>query len=67
MAPPSGSASYKKKDGTLTISQDSQSVSWIPAASGASGSITLSVAHITSMFYLVWVVVNGLNGSLELN
>ena len=48
MAPPSGSAAYKKKDGTLTISQDRESVSWIPAAGGASGSVKLSVAHITS-------------------
>lgn len=50
MAPPSGSAAYKKKDGTLTLSQDRQSVSWIPSAGGASGSITLPVATITSKF-----------------
>ncbi|KAI9932972.1 hypothetical protein ASPWEDRAFT_100272 [Aspergillus wentii DTO 134E9] len=49
MAPPSGSAAYKKKDGTLTMSQDRQSVSWIPAAGGASGTITLSVTHITNL------------------
>ncbi|KAA8648663.1 TFIIH subunit TFB1 family protein [Aspergillus tanneri] len=48
MAPPSGSAAYKKKDGTLTMSQDRQSVSWIPAAGGASGTISLPVAQITS-------------------
>ena len=50
MAPPSGSAAYKKKDGTLTMSQDRQSVSWIPAAGGASGTITLPVAQITSAY-----------------
>ncbi|EAW10603.1 TFIIH subunit TFB1 family protein [Aspergillus clavatus NRRL 1] len=49
MAPPSGSAAYKKKDGTLTMSQDRQSVSWIPAAGGAAGMITLSVAQITNL------------------
>ncbi|KAL3479139.1 hypothetical protein BJX99DRAFT_223165 [Aspergillus californicus] len=49
MAPPSGSAAYKKKDGTLTISPDRQSISWIPAASGASGTITLTVSHITNL------------------
>ncbi|KAL5049004.1 hypothetical protein BDW71DRAFT_176986 [Aspergillus fruticulosus] len=49
MAPPSGSAAYKKKDGTLTMSPDSQSVSWIPAAGGASGTITISVTQITNL------------------
>ncbi|KAL4808313.1 hypothetical protein BDV18DRAFT_134676 [Aspergillus unguis] len=49
MAPPSGSAAYKKKDGTLTISPDRQSVSWIPAAGGASGTITISVAQISNL------------------
>ncbi|KAB8070860.1 hypothetical protein BDV29DRAFT_180111 [Aspergillus leporis] len=49
MAPPSGSAAYKKKDGTLTISQDGQSISWIPAAGGATGTITLSVAQVTNL------------------
>ncbi|KAE8377740.1 hypothetical protein BDV26DRAFT_262850 [Aspergillus bertholletiae] len=49
MAPPSGSAAYKKKDGTLTMSQDCQSISWIPAAGGATGTITLPVAQITNL------------------
>ncbi|KAL2866539.1 TFIIH subunit TFB1 family protein [Aspergillus lucknowensis] len=49
MAPPSGSVAYKKKDGTLTMSADGQSVSWIPAAGGASGTITISVAQITNL------------------
>ncbi|KAL4782843.1 hypothetical protein BJX76DRAFT_349072 [Aspergillus varians] len=49
MAPPSGSAAYKKKDGTLTMSPDRQSVSWIPAAGGASGTITISVVQITNL------------------
>jgi transcription initiation factor TFIIH subunit 1 len=48
MAPPSGSATYKKKDGTLTMSQDHQSVSWIPAAGGASG-FTLPVGQVTNL------------------
>ncbi|KAL4888319.1 hypothetical protein BDV59DRAFT_188814 [Aspergillus ambiguus] len=54
MAPPSGSATYKtqdgsKKDGTLTMSQDGQSVSWIPAAGGASQAVTLPVSQITNL------------------
>ncbi|KAL3489379.1 hypothetical protein BJX62DRAFT_209350 [Aspergillus germanicus] len=49
MAPPSGSAAYKKKDGTLTMSPDRQSVSWIPAAGGASGTITIPVSHVTNL------------------
>ncbi|GLA39384.1 RNA polymerase II transcription factor B subunit 1 [Aspergillus niger] len=49
MTPPSGSAAYKKKDGTLTIAQDRQSISWIPAAGGAAGAITLPVAQITNL------------------
>ncbi|KAL4921768.1 hypothetical protein BDW62DRAFT_174441 [Aspergillus aurantiobrunneus] len=49
MAPPSGSAAYKKKDGTLTMSADRQSVSWIPAAGGASGTITISVSQVTNL------------------
>lgn len=50
MTPPSGSAAYKKKDGTLAMAQDRQSVSWIPSAGGASGVITLPVVQITSMY-----------------
>ncbi|KAI9375323.1 hypothetical protein BJX61DRAFT_539983 [Aspergillus egyptiacus] len=49
MAPPSGSAAYKKKDGTLTMSSDRQTISWIPAAGGASGTITISVSQITNL------------------
>ncbi|TQB72714.1 RNA polymerase II transcription factor B subunit 1 [Monascus purpureus] len=48
-SPPSGSAAYKKKDGTLVMAQDRQSVTWIPAAGGASGTITISVSHITNL------------------
>lgn len=48
MAPPSGAASYKKKDGTLTLSEDEQTVSWSPAVAGAS-SLTIPVSTITSM------------------
>ncbi|KAL4958410.1 hypothetical protein BDW69DRAFT_153993, partial [Aspergillus filifer] len=49
MAPPSGMAAYKKKDGTLTVSPDSQSVSWIPAAGGAPGALNISVANVTNL------------------
>ncbi|KAL1985868.1 hypothetical protein VTN96DRAFT_7246 [Rasamsonia emersonii] len=47
--PPSGSAAYKKKDGTLTMSKDRQSLSWIPAAGGAAGALTIEVKNITNL------------------
>ena len=44
-----GSAAYKKKDGTLTLSKDSQSVSWTPVAPpGSKPALTLTVPQITS-------------------
>lgn len=49
MSPPSGAASYKKKDGTLAISTDEKSVSWSPAVAGAGNTITIPVLNITSM------------------
>ncbi|CAI7598530.1 unnamed protein product [Penicillium bialowiezense] len=49
MSPPSGAASYKKKDGTLAISTDELSVSWNPTAAGAAKSITITVASITNL------------------
>ena len=64
MAPPSGSAAYKKRDGTLRISDDSQSISWVPAG-GASGSITLPVGHITSMLFFLLVSVAKLGGWID--
>lgn len=48
MAPPSGAASYKKKDGILTLSQDEQSLTWNPAAAD-SAALTIHVSKITSM------------------
>lgn len=49
MAPPRGSAAYKKKDGTLALSKDIQSVSWTPMAPpGSKAALTLSVSSITS-------------------
>lgn len=48
MAPPSGAASYKKKDGTLTLTDDEQTLTWSPAAAGVS-TLTLPVSKITSM------------------
>ena len=48
MAPPRGSAAYKKKDGTLALSRDSHSVSWTPAAPGSKPALTLPVTSITS-------------------
>ena len=49
MAPPRGSAAYKKKDGTLALSTDSQTVSWTPIApKGSKPALTLPVSSITS-------------------
>ncbi|OXV11304.1 hypothetical protein Egran_00935 [Elaphomyces granulatus] len=47
--PPSGSAAYKKKDGTLTMSKDRQSISWIPVAGGAGGALAIEVRNITNL------------------
>ncbi|KAI9711133.1 MAG: hypothetical protein M1812_007237 [Candelaria pacifica] len=50
MAPPSGSATYKKKDGTLALSKDSNSVSWTPVAPpGAAPALVITVASITNL------------------
>ncbi|KAJ5183577.1 General transcription and DNA repair factor IIH subunit tcf-29 [Penicillium capsulatum] len=48
MAPPSGAASYKKKDGTLTIAPDEQILTWTPAVAGMSG-LRISVPTITNL------------------
>lgn len=49
MAPPRGSAAYKKKDGTLALSKDGRSVSWTPVAPPRSEpALTLPVSTITS-------------------
>lgn len=48
MAPPSGAASYKKKDGILTLTDDEQTLTWTPAAAGVS-TLTMPVSQITSM------------------
>lgn len=49
MAPPRGSAAYKKKDGTLTLSKDGQTVAWTPVAPPRSQpALVLHVSKITS-------------------
>ena len=49
MAPPRGSAAYKKKDGTLAVSKDGHSVSWTPVAPPRSQPVlALPVSNITS-------------------
>ena len=49
MAPPRGSAAYKKKDGILSVSKDGQSVSWTPVAPPRSEpALALPVPSITS-------------------
>ena len=49
MAPPRGSATYKKKDGTLAVSRDGQVLSWTPVAPPRSQpALELSVLAIIS-------------------
>ncbi|KAI9761482.1 MAG: hypothetical protein M4579_000992 [Chaenotheca gracillima] len=50
MPPPKGSASYKKKDGTLAVARDLQSISWTPITPpGAPSAVTLPVSCITNL------------------
>ncbi|KAL8741534.1 MAG: hypothetical protein Q9190_005862, partial [Brigantiaea leucoxantha] len=50
MAPPRGSATYKKQDGTLAVSRDGQSVSWTPVTPpGTKPSLTMAVSTITNL------------------
>lgn len=53
MAPIKGAAAYKKKDGTLAISPDQQSVQWL--AHGSDKAVAIPVASITSMFMVMVV------------
>lgn len=49
MAPLRGSAAYKKKDGTLAISKDGQTLSWTPVVPPRSEpALTVPVSSITS-------------------
>ncbi|KAI9777593.1 MAG: RNA polymerase II transcription factor B subunit 1 [Geoglossum umbratile] len=48
MTLPRGSVSYKKKDGVLSLSRDSQSVSWTPASAGPA-TLTIVVSSITNL------------------
>ncbi|KAJ5133618.1 General transcription and DNA repair factor IIH subunit tcf-29 [Penicillium atrosanguineum] len=48
MAPPSGAASYKKKDGILTLSRDEESLTWNPAAADVAA-LTIHVSKITNL------------------
>jgi hypothetical protein len=50
MATVKGSAAYKKKDGTLTVSKDQKTIQWTPIAPrGAPPGITITISEITSM------------------
>lgn len=62
MAPPRGSAAYKKKDGTLALSKDGQSVSWTPVAPpGSKPALTLPLPIITSeSAYMAWLMYYGI-------
>tara|TARA_R110002060_G_scaffold18542_5_gene25467 strand:- start:502 stop:723 length:222 start_codon:yes stop_codon:yes gene_type:complete len=50
MAPITGAAAYKKKDGTLTIAKDQKSIVWLPHA-GSDKGLTIPVANITSTLF----------------
>ncbi|KAI9046747.1 hypothetical protein LZ554_009485 [Drepanopeziza brunnea f. sp. 'monogermtubi'] len=47
MAPISGAAAYKKKDGILAVSNDQQSIQWL--ANGSEKGVTIPVANITNL------------------
>ncbi|KAI9730781.1 MAG: RNA polymerase II transcription factor B subunit 1 [Claussenomyces sp. TS43310] len=50
MALPKGSAAYKKKDGTLTLSKDQKSILWSPITPrGAPPGVTINVSDITNL------------------
>lgn len=51
MAPIRGSAAYKKKDGTLALSKDGQTVAWTPVVPpGSRPSVVVHVSKITSQY-----------------
>jgi transcription initiation factor TFIIH subunit 1 len=57
MATVKGSAAYKKKDGTLTVSKDQKTILWTPVAPrGAPPGVTIAISEITSMSRHVLVV-----------
>lgn len=44
---------YKKKDGTITVTDDQKLVTWTPAAApGGPPVVSLAIANITSMLLL---------------
>jgi TFIIH p62 subunit, N-terminal domain len=43
-----GSAAYKKRDGTLSISKDQTSIIWVPIHTRDASSVTINVADVTS-------------------
>ena len=50
MAVPKGAAAYKKKDGTITITDDYKRVIWTPAsAPDGPPVVSLTVSNIASM------------------
>lgn len=48
MAPPSAAVSFKKKDGSLSLTEDEATLAWTPADASVSGH-NISVSTITSM------------------
>ena len=47
-----GAVAYKKKDGTLTLSASQTEVTWTPTVVGATQSLTIPIASITSELIL---------------
>lgn len=58
-----GSAAYKKKDGTLSISKDQTSILWLPIQTRDASSVAINVADITSMCHKGQVPDNNGNGA----
>lgn len=46
-----GTAAYKKKDGTLSITEDEESLQWLPLGASIDKAVKIAVADITSMFF----------------
>ncbi|CAG8983402.1 hypothetical protein HYALB_00000570 [Hymenoscyphus albidus] len=44
-----GSAAYKKKDGTLGITQNEKSLQWLPLGASADKAVTIAIADITNL------------------
>ena len=58
MAPPSAATSYKKKAGSLSLTDNEETLIWAPEQAGAAG-VKITVSSITSMKLFDLPDVNG--------